>query len=270
MRKLTIFIIAGLLLAGCGPAEKKTDQPDSTFEFNYRLYADVLEKYTDYRTVDYAALKSNRTDLDNLIDQLAQLPLEEYDRMDDAEQLAFWINAYNALLLRTVVDAYPVASVKDIEGAMDDARWEITGKTIALDNIRDDILRDEYEDARILLALSCAANDGPPLFPEPFNGRDIDDQLDSAVYLFVNDVDLNTINPHEQTIITSEIFSWYGDDFSRDFATDDFDHLGQNERAVLNFIFTFVDESVTEFIDEQAEWQIEYRLFDWSLNDIKK
>ena len=49
-----------------------------------------------------------------------------------------------------------------------------------------------------------------------------------------------------------------------------FDHLVPDERAILNFIFTFSDESVMDFIDEEAEWEIDYRTFDWSLNDVKR
>ena len=270
MKNLISIIILGLILFGCGPAEKKTKVTPSPFETDYHLYAGVLEKYVMGGTVDYGALKNDRTDLDDFVGQLAGLTLEEYDSMDGSGQLALWINAYNALILRTVIDAYPVASIRDIEGALDDTRWEVAGKTMTLDIIRNDIMRYEFEDARALLALTCASVDGPLLMSTPFKGATIDDQLDSAAYAFVNDVDRNKINPHNNTVTACEIFSWYGEDFAVEYDTDDFDYLQLTDRAVLNFIFTFMDDSVTEFIDEEAEWTIEYRPFDWSLNDVKR
>lgn len=270
MRKLTALIIVGLLLVKCGPAEKETQVVPSPFEANYHAYANVLEKYTRGETVDYRALKNDRTDLDNFVGQLAGLTLEQYDSMDGGEQLAFWINAYNALTLRTVIDAYPVKSINDIEGAMDDAAWDVAGKTVTLDNIRDDILLHEFEDARALLALNWASVDGPAIMSTPFTGEAIDDQLDSVAYAFVNEVSRNTINPHKNVVTTSKIFSLYGENFAAEYDTEDFPHLSRNDRAVLNFIFTFADDSITEFIDEEAEWKVEYRPFDWALNDVKR
>lgn len=269
MKNLFVSILVGLLALGCGPAEKKADITPSEFEANYDLYASVLQKHVQGEAVDYAALKNDRADLDKFIGLLAGLTMEEYDSMTSGEQLALWINAYNAVLLRTIIDSYPVTSVKDIEGATDGAGWEIAGKTVTLDNIRDDIIRAGFGDARALIALSCAAVDGPVLSPVPYKGEMVDDQLDGAVHNFVNDVHRNKINPHTGTITANELFVWYATDVADQYGTDEFAHLKPSDRAVFAFILANVDESIVDFIDESAGWQIEYKPFDWSLNDVK-
>ncbi len=263
-------LLVGVLLLGCSSTDKKADVKPSPFEHNYTLYAGVLSAHVIEGLVDYGALKEARADLDAFIGQLAGLTLEGYDSLDGSEQLAFWINAYNAITLRTVIDAYPVSSINDIDGAMSREGWDVAGKTVTLENIRDDILRSEFDDVRVLFALNLASAGSPAVFAEPFHGETVDDQLDSAVYAFVNDVKRNTINPHNNTITTSEIFLWYGEDFEEEYGTDDFANLQRPERAALNFIFTYADDSVLEFVDESADWTLEYRPFDWSLNDVKR
>ncbi|UCG60319.1 MAG: DUF547 domain-containing protein [Candidatus Zixiibacteriota bacterium] len=270
MKYVITVLTVGLIFAGCGYKEKQADVSPSPFESSYETYSRVLESFVKEGLVDYRGLKDSRADLDSFIGQLAGLTMKEYDSLGGSEQLAMWINAYNAITLRIVIDAYPVASINHIEGAFDDKAWQVAGKTVTLDNIRDDIIRSEFYDVRVFFALHSASAGSPSLFRVPFRGRAIDDQLDSAAYAFVNDVDRNTINPHNNTITTSEIFRRYAEDFKDEYDTDDFDYLERPERAVLSFIFTYADDSVQEFIDETAEWTIEYRPFDWSLNDVRR
>ncbi|UCE24511.1 MAG: DUF547 domain-containing protein [Candidatus Zixiibacteriota bacterium] len=270
MKKLNIITVIGLLLAGCGSSKDHARVEPKPFDPDYTAYVRVLNTFVQGELVDYARLKEDRSDLDQFVSELAGLSLEEYDEMDATEQMALWLNAYNGITLRSVIDAYPVASIKDIEGVWDKTRWTVAGENVTLDDIEHNILRPVYEDGRIHFAVNCASLGCPPLLAEPFLPEVLDDQLDDLVFAFVNDVSRNSINPHNNTLTTTEIFSWFGDDFRDEFETDAYPNLRPAEAAVLNFIFSYADESILEFVDESAEWTIEYMPYDWSLNDIKR
>ena len=265
-RTSALVIILSLSLVSCG---KKADRK-ITFDHTYGSYAVVLTNHVKGELVDYASLKADRASLDGFIKEVADLSLKEFDEMDDAEHLALWLNAYNAFTLRSIIDAYPVNSVQDIEGMFDSKRWTVAGKSLTLDGILHDVLRSKFDDPRIYLAINTGSKGSPALFAEPFTPDYLDEQLDSVASAFVNNVDRNTINPHNNTISTCEIFSIFGDDFIGPYSTDEHPHLEPAEAAVLEFLFSYADESIFEFVDLEAEWSLEYRPFDWSLNDVKK
>lgn len=270
MTSIRVLIMAGLILAGCSSSEKNARVEPGTFDQEYSTYARVLSNFVKGEYVDYLALKENRADLDAFVNELAGLTMKEYDRMDRDEQKAMWINAYNGLVLRSITDAYPVASAKEIDGAFDGKRWEVAGKKVTLGDIQNNILREDFEDPRVHFAINCGAAGCPPLANKPFLADALDEQLRESVTAFVNNPDRNKINPHINTVTTTEIFKWFPDDFKPEYDIEQFQNLEPSERATLSFIFAYADESIFEFVDESAEWSLEFMPFDWSLNDIKR
>lgn len=106
------------------------------------LYAKVLDRYVKDGLVNYAALKEHRTDLDTYLDMMATV---EVGKLDRREQLAFYINLYNAATLQLVVNNYPVNSIKKI-GSFFSTPWKLEivrleGKLVTLDHIEHDIVR---------------------------------------------------------------------------------------------------------------------------------
>ena len=104
----------------------------------------------------------DRAALDDYIEQLATLPIGTYNRL---EQMAYWINLYNALTVRLVLDHYPIASIRDIGdtprplsgGPWDSKLVEINGTPVSLNDIVHRILRPIWRDPRVHYTLSCAA-----------------------------------------------------------------------------------------------------------------
>jgi len=117
--------------------------------------------------VDYAGLAQDREGLDAFARSVATLDAEQYASWTPAEQLAFWINAYNALTLQLIVDHYPIEpsdvgagqpanSIRQIDGAWDRMTFTVMGERRTLDHIEHKIIRARFQDSRIHMALVCA------------------------------------------------------------------------------------------------------------------
>jgi Protein of unknown function, DUF547 len=140
------------------------------------------------------------------------------------EQMAYWINAYNAYTVQLIVRNYPVKSIKDIKRglAFVNSVWDIKfikiqGYTYDLNNIEHNILRPVFKDARIHAAVNCASYSCPKLLNEAYTPDKLEAQLDLSMRNFVNDPLRNRITAEKAEI--SEIFKWFSGDFERDAAT---------------------------------------------------
>jgi hypothetical protein len=268
MNKSILIIFMTLILIGCNSTAEKQQVYIQPFDSTYSSLADVLSNYVVGELFDYSSLKNNRAEIDKFVGQLAGLTKEDYYKMTADEQKAMWINAYNGITLRSIIDSYPVKSIKDIKGVWDKTKWSVAGQEVTLDQIEHKILRVEFLDGRIHFAVNCASIGCPPLLDKPFIAETLEQQLDEVTTLFVNHPIRNIIDIEKSKINTTKIFKWFGDDFSSKYTTDEFYHLNPKERAVLNFIFTYIDESSIDKIDRSAKWKIDYASYDWGLNDI--
>ena len=137
------------------------------------------------------------------------------------EQMAYWINAYNAYTIDLIVRNYPVKSIKDIKNgvAVVNSVWDIKfikiqGFSYDLNNIEHNILRPVFKDARIHAAVNCASFSCPKLLAEAYTAEQLDSQLDKSMRGFINDPERNRISAEKAEI--SEIFKWFKGDFERD------------------------------------------------------
>lgn len=169
------------------------------------------------------------------------------------EQMAYWINAYNAYTVQLILRNYPVSSIKDIKKgvAFVNSVWDIKfikiqGFMYDLNNIEHNILRAVYKDARIHAAINCASWSCPKLLGEAYTAANLDKQLDAAMRSFVNDPARNRIRADKAEI--SEIFKWFKGDFER----------GGNLRDFLN---RYSDVKITDKTD------ISHIDYDWRLNE---
>ncbi|MBK7938099.1 MAG: DUF547 domain-containing protein [Lewinellaceae bacterium] len=169
------------------------------------------------------------------------------------EQMAYWINAYNAYTVQLILRNYPVSSIKDIKKgvAFVNSVWDIKfikiqGFMYDLNNIEHNILRAVYKDARIHAAINCASWSCPRLLGEAYTAANLDKQLDAAMRSFVNDPARNRIRADKAEI--SEIFKWFKGDFER----------GGNLRDFLN---RYSDVKITDKTD------ISHIDYDWRLNE---
>jgi len=201
----------------------------------------------------------DRAVLDAYIDQLAAVPIRTYNR---SEQMAYWINLYNALIVRLVLDHYPIASIRDIDpsprplsgGPWDQALVEIDGTSVSLYDIVHRILRPIFGDPRVHYALSCAALGCANLQPEPFRGDRLDHQLSKAAMAYVNDP--RCVSLKDDQLGLSSLYRWYREDF------------GGSDAAVIHHLMGFADPQLA--MDLQRFDTIGPDGFDWRLNDATR
>ena len=187
MVKKTVLSLSliSILLGGCSIAAAPTSSETSTtvseadLETAYDAYQAVLETYVDAEgLVDYAALQQNREQLDQFNAAIAVVSDEMYNSWTEAEQIAFWVNAYNSLTLASIIDQDPIRDIKEIIGVWRIRQHPIQGQSKTLDNIEHQTLRVDFNEPRIHAALVCAAISCPLLRTEPFRGENLDAQLE--------------------------------------------------------------------------------------------
>lgn len=190
-------------------------------EYDHRSWQNVLETYVDVDGyVDYQILASDRAALDDYLSIIKSVgPQSSPDQFPSEDhRLAYYINAYNALVFEGVLSRGPESkSVWRglISGLNFFVRMDvmIDGRETNLRNLENDIIRDGFKDPRIHAALNCASVSCPRLPQYVFTPESLQQQLDDAIREFVNSP-LNVRPETEKRVVyLSEIFDWFDDDF---------------------------------------------------------
>ena len=188
-------------------------------EPDWNAYAEVLKNVSTgtknnvkLALVDYQTLKENGK-LEAAYQQLSSFPVKNLSNKE--EKLAFYINAYNILALKTVVDHWPLDSIKDVGNLLSPV-WgkpagSIDDKTVSLDDIENKILRPMGE-PRIHFAIVCASVSCPDLLNTPYTASKLNAQLDEQVQKFLTNADKG-LRVGDKDIQISMIFDWFGKDF---------------------------------------------------------
>ncbi len=192
--------------------------------------------------VDYAAAKPDYTALQNLTELIATADLSAADKNT---KTAFYINAYNILVIKAVVDKMPVNSPLDVPGFFESRKHQIAGESLTLNEIENKKLRP---DPRVHFALVCAAIGCPKILDEAYMPETVQAQLNTQTKKSVNDPAFIKINDDAQTVQISEIFEWYKDDFVK------------SSGSLLAFINKYRSTEIP------ATYSVTTYEYDWKLN----
>lgn len=227
-----------------------------TSKVDHSVFDKLLKKYVTVKgEVDYQNFANDRKSLRQYLNSLSN---NEPDTLtwSREDQLAYWINLYNAFTTEIILDHYPLESIRDIgtkipivfgESAWDIEFINIASKTFTLDAIEHEVLK-KYGDPRIHFALVCAATSCPNLRREAYLPEKLESQLNSQAILFLSDPVKNKIG--SDVIKVSKVFDWYSDEFTKNGSI--IDYINQYSRQTINPGAT-----------------IKYFKFDWSLNGLK-
>ena len=166
---------------------------------------------------DYGALKANAEDRKTLSAYLKSLAGIDPRSFSRDEQMAYWINLYNALTVFVIVPRYPVDSIKDIKsGIIDFGPWNLElfplqGQKLTLNQIEHGILRPVWKDPRIHYAANCASLGCPNLSPEVYRSDNLERLLEQAALDYINHPRGAQVQGDE--LVVSSIFEWYKVDF---------------------------------------------------------
>jgi hypothetical protein len=164
------------------------------------------------------------------------------------EQLAYWINVYNAFTVKLIVDFYPTKSIRDlgprikiplIKDVWHYKFFKIAGVEMSLDEVEHSILRKEFEEPRIHFAINCASVSCPPLLNEAFVAVNLENQLMRVTTTFINDPTRNKIS--SQSAQLSSIFSWFKGDFTKKGTLIEFLNRYAKVKLSPNARITFLD-----------------------------
>lgn len=207
--------------------------------------------------VDYKALAgAEAAALDRIVDGFAAVEISRFNR---AEQLAYWINLYNAVTLQTVAAHYPVDSIRDIDispGWFSNGPWgaelvAVEGEALTLNDIEHRILRPIWDDPRIHYAVNCASIGCPDLATRAYRGDTIETMLDRAARGYINDPRGVTIAGDRVTV--SKIYDWFLEDF------------GGSTKSLLAHLGKYAEAPLADRLAGLRE--IDGTAYDWALND---
>ena len=200
--------------------------------------------------------KADRQALDAYVAGLAGVAIGRHRR---DEQRAYWINLYNALTVRVVLDHYPVATIRDIDispGFFSLGPWgrklvTVEGEALSLNDIEHRILRPIWKDARVHYAVNCAALGCPDLAAKAFTAANTDAMLDEAARAYINHRRGARV---ENGILTvSKIYAWYVEDF------------GDSAEGVIEHLKRYAAPALAAVLERAGG--IGGYAYDWSLNE---
>jgi hypothetical protein len=235
----------------------------------------LLDLYVRDGLVYYAALKVEREALGRFVEALDGAPTS-FDLSPSDDQKAFWINAYNALVLQTVVEHYPIRgqspdypanSIRQIPGAFDRREHAVAGQVVTLDEIENTLA--QFSDPRVFLALGRGAVDSGRLRSETYTASQLDAQLEAALQEFATTPRHVTLDQLGQEVRVSPIFGWREIEFIGTYGDRGWTDSGRTalERAILTAIEPKLFPSERAFL-EGNRFALQYHDFDWRLNDL--
>lgn len=236
-------------------------------QFDHRHFAwnQFLQQLTKDGRVNYGVLSNNPAQLNIFLESVGHVLKNEYEGWNREQKIAFWINAYNAAVIKTVVDhyplekglswkalAYPSNSIQQIPDVWDRPALDVFGAKVSLNYIEHEVLRKEFKDPRIHFALVCASLGCPILRSEPYVSERLDTQLDDQIRRFLADPKKAHYDSEAGTLNLSPIFKWFREDFEK-------------AGGIVQFVKPYLPQEFSGKIS--ADTKIEWLDYDWSLNE---
>ncbi|MEP2277808.1 DUF547 domain-containing protein [Maribacter sp.] len=205
-----------------------------------------FKEYVVNGKVKYAAIKSNPDVLNEVLNSAKGVSVS---KSNATTYQAFWINAYNLLVINGIVKNYPLKSPLDVAGFFDKTKYEVAGKSVTLNGIENDLLRAQFPtEPRFHFVLVCAGLGCPPIINAAYKPNLLEGQLQKQTVLAINNPKFIKVNKTKVQI--SQLFEWYKGDFEQNGSTVDFINTYRKEQLPDNA-------------------KVSYYSYDWSLNEAK-
>jgi len=238
------------------------NNPQDTRVIDHGQWTSLLKKYikpgkAGLNTFAYGTVTAaDKAALQTFIGSLEAIEVTSYNRN---EQLAYWINLYNAVTIKVVLDHYPVKTIRDIDisGFLKNGPWQkelvtVEATPLTLDDIEHAILRPIWKDPRIHYGVNCASVGCPNLQTSAFTGKTVSAQLDAGAKAYVNSTRGVEISKRGKVSVSS-IYSWFAHDF------------GNSEKGVMQHLLRFANPDLAEKLTIAGRLSDTH--YDWSLNE---
>ncbi|MBK7644345.1 MAG: DUF547 domain-containing protein [Planctomycetes bacterium] len=240
---MKLFALVLALLPALSAQEKPVD-PDSA------KYSALLEKYVADGRVDYAGLRKDRAALDAYLKAASEARGEH--------GLAFWLNVYNASVLRDLVDSGEKlpAKVTDLAGFFDAKKHTVNGESRTLNQI-EGFVREHWKDPRVHFALNCGARSCPPLPARAFVEEKLDAKLEELTRAFLDGPGI-VLDPKAKEVRVTKLLDWYRDDFTAGSGT------------LESFLRKHVtDGRKLDALGGANSWKLAFQDYDWTPNSAR-
>ncbi|MEL6254987.1 MAG: DUF547 domain-containing protein [Bacteroidota bacterium] len=222
-----------------------TKVEESKKVLSHEAWDKLLKKYVSPSgKVNYKGFKSEMGAFQAYLDHLVANPPQAGWSRNKIR--AYWINAYNAFTVKTILDNYPLKSITNLGKPWDKKFIKIGGNTYSLNDIEHNILRAKYFDSRIHFAVNCASFSCPKLLNKAFTESNVSAQMGSLASIYINDSRHNKITPEKAEL--SQIFEWYQGDFTKKGSL--IDYINKYSKVKLN-----------------PDAEISFKAYNWNLNE---
>lgn len=274
---MRLISIALLLLIAAGRPAAQEPAPVAVDPL-HKPFDEILDLYVRDGLVYYHALRQERAKFDRYVASIGDVSADTVSKWPQPRQLSYWINAYNAFVLRTVIDSYPIRgraadypanSIRQILGAFERRTFRAGGRQLTLDAIERDVIGG-FDDPRALLALSRGAVGGSRLKSEAYSADRLDQQLTAMTSELVTRRVLVQVDAGNNRLSVNPMFSWREALFTRTLANRApamYATRSPLERAVLALIEPLIVPNERDFL-RKNEFSMVFHEFDWRLNDL--
>ncbi len=218
-------------------------------DFDHSGFDLILKKYVNEKGfVEYNGISKDK----NFYKYLSQLANTDAGKFSNTDKLAFYINAYNAFVIKNVIDNMPINSPMDVEGFFKKKIFNVAGEELTLDEI-------EYQKVLKInsvlphFGLVCAAKSCPKLLNHTYEGKTVVSQLCENAKKYLNDTSQNRLDRKNKILYLSELFKWFGKYFEEEYG------------SLINFVTKFINESDKKFLEENKV-KLKFLNYNWELN----
>ena len=221
----------------------------------YESFNMILESYVDSSgMINYKGIRENPYSFSEYFDFIENISPRSHPSSfkSKADEMAYWINAYNALTVKIMMENPEANSILDMSSFLIfKKRFVVGGENMSLNRIEHKILRKGFKDPRIHFAINCASLSCPPLGNRIFLGDTLEQQLDEKTRNFIANTINVRIDHNEKIIYLNKIFKWFAKDFNN----------------VRLFISQYLSDKESYSIIK--DYKIKYFDYDWNLNESK-
>ena len=250
-----------------------TTFPHDSFEKLLRQWV------SDDGKIDYESWQASSSSVASLNSYLAAVssisPISAPERFAmRSDELAYWLYAYNAYVIKSVLDHWPVASVTDVKAPIEAVkglgffyrqRFEFGGKYMSLLYVENTIIRKGYQDARIHFVLSCASESCPIVRPDLPTGEELEDFLAAAATEFASDPGNISVDHEAREVVLSRIFKWYRGDFENALRL-----AGKaGKEGLIAYAQSIAPEPLASELNDASDYEVVFNEYDWALNSAQ-
>ncbi len=281
MNKLKLLLL-GFLLSLLPYTVTFSKKEPTKFDHYHSDFNYLLKTYVKNNEVDYKGFIKSKDLLNKYLNSLARISEKEYMLWNKNQKLAYWINAYNAFTIKAIIDNYPIKrswtligllyapknSILQIPGVWKKLEFKAMGKLVTLDTIEHQILRKDFYEPRIHMAINCASKSCPDLKSEAYTFVNLESQLEDASLKFINNYEKGLkLESNGKIIKISKILKWFGNDFDSYSKTVNISDNFKDKKGVLGFIYNYTNSEEIKNIIRSSNFELMYLEYDWTLND---